>query len=460
MAPVVIFLGELDRIRKQVATIKIDNVKDIDRTHLKGLSDERAAQWPNTIEAQRHHKEAAKSERAAAEEEVKKEMDRKEAKLKAESRQLQIDRANKMLYDETDKVKSFHSALLLSDVLKEREHQVEYKQHIATLKKKHESVFVKEQERALEVAELAESKKMTMRRTKALIERDAQLEQLEDLKVRILEEKAQNMREGVALHEQAAEEAVRAIKKEGAKRSAAMEINVQTLRANEALKAYKAVEAAKETLQERKIAEFAKTKEKTLVARKAHEQAKRDEAQRRRDKMIAVMESDLLKRQTDANTRLVAQADEARVVEDLRKEIKLEERHEEQRMIERSRDQQMNIRAAEKGRLQAEERAFVAQWKVRNEQLRREEEMEKISTFQRNKTLQDAHVRAIGLKLDKAAYQRTREMEEALATEVVMAEDEELFKHYTAVCMEEWKSQGKDLMPMMLELTKRNKVTF
>jgi len=33
-------------------------------------------------------------------------------------------------------------------------------------------------------------------------------------------------------------------------------------------------------------------------------------------------------------------------------------------MIERSRDQQMNIRAAEKGRLQAEERAFVAQWKA------------------------------------------------------------------------------------------------
>jgi hypothetical protein len=60
----------------------------------------------------------------------------------------------------------------------------------------------------------------------------------------------------------------------------------------------------------------------------------------------------------------------------------------------------------------------------------------------------------------EAAYQRAREMEEALETEYVMQEDEELFKHYTAVCMEEWKSQGKDLKPMMLELTKRNKVTF
>ena len=87
-------------------------------------------------------------------------------------------------------------------------------------------------------------------------------------------------------------------------------------------------------------------------------------------------------------------------------------------------------------------------------------EMEKIALFQKNKTLQNAHLRQIGRKVDKAAYQRAREMEEALETELVMQEDEELFKHYTAVCMEEWKTQGKDLKPMMLELTKRNKVTF
>ncbi len=62
-----------------------------------------------------------------------------EAKLKAEARQLQIERANKMLYDETDKVKAFHSSLLLSDVLKEREHQISYKKHVETVKKKHEA---------------------------------------------------------------------------------------------------------------------------------------------------------------------------------------------------------------------------------------------------------------------------------------------------------------------------------
>jgi hypothetical protein len=42
---------------------------------------------------------------------------------------------------------------------------------------------VKEQERALEVAEMAESKKMAERRTRAQQNRDAGLAQLEDLKV-------------------------------------------------------------------------------------------------------------------------------------------------------------------------------------------------------------------------------------------------------------------------------------
>ena len=135
-------------------------------------------------------------------------MDRAEAKLRAEARQLQIERANKLLYDETDKVKSFHSALLLSDVLKERQHQIAYRGAVETIKKKHDAVFVKEAERAVEVAEMAESKKMAERRTRALVERDAQLAQLEDLKTKILGEKAQNEREGVELREQAAEEMV------------------------------------------------------------------------------------------------------------------------------------------------------------------------------------------------------------------------------------------------------------
>lgn len=48
-------------------------------------------------------------------------IDRQEAELRAEQRRIQIERANKMLFDETDRVKGFHSKMLLSDVMKENE---------------------------------------------------------------------------------------------------------------------------------------------------------------------------------------------------------------------------------------------------------------------------------------------------------------------------------------------------
>ena len=52
-------------------------------------------------------------------------IDTQEAELRAEQRRIQIERANKILFDETDRVKSFHSKMLLSDVMKENEQLVE-----------------------------------------------------------------------------------------------------------------------------------------------------------------------------------------------------------------------------------------------------------------------------------------------------------------------------------------------
>ena len=53
-------------------------------------------------------------------------LDQEEAQRQLQSRQMQIERANKMLYEETDRVKTFHSRLLMSDILREREEQIKY----------------------------------------------------------------------------------------------------------------------------------------------------------------------------------------------------------------------------------------------------------------------------------------------------------------------------------------------
>jgi len=77
-----------------------------ERQRLKALSDARKAKWPNTLEALRAKKERARQEKAAADEAVRMALDREEDALQAEKRRVAIERANKMIYDATDRVKA------------------------------------------------------------------------------------------------------------------------------------------------------------------------------------------------------------------------------------------------------------------------------------------------------------------------------------------------------------------
>ena len=78
-------------------------------------------------------------------------VDRQEAKHTAEQRRLQIERANKILFDESDRVKTFHSTLQKSDTIQENELLIGYKKQINVLKQAQEAAFVEQQKQALEV---------------------------------------------------------------------------------------------------------------------------------------------------------------------------------------------------------------------------------------------------------------------------------------------------------------------
>lgn len=78
-------------------------------------------------------------------------LDRQEAELRAEQRRIQIERANKILFDETDRVKGFHSKMLLCDVMHENTQLQEVKRQIEVLKRAQEQAYVEQQRQALEV---------------------------------------------------------------------------------------------------------------------------------------------------------------------------------------------------------------------------------------------------------------------------------------------------------------------
>jgi len=92
--------------------------------------------WPNTIEGQRMRKLEARKLRAEAEEKKMQIIDKEEAKFQQAKSKEAIDKAKTLQYYQTDRVKSFHAAMMLSEVLKERDAQVEMKKKMKELQLK------------------------------------------------------------------------------------------------------------------------------------------------------------------------------------------------------------------------------------------------------------------------------------------------------------------------------------
>merc|ERR1719188_585783 len=65
-----------------------------------------------------------------------------EAKIQLDKRKETIDRANKLLHDESDRMKAFHSKMMLCDVLAEREAQIALKGELAKLDQVREDRFL------------------------------------------------------------------------------------------------------------------------------------------------------------------------------------------------------------------------------------------------------------------------------------------------------------------------------
>jgi hypothetical protein len=72
-------------------------------------------------------------------------LDRQDAQERAEARRVQIERANKMLADDTDRVKNLHGRLLLAETMAENAALVAYKQSRKQLEGAQKAAFVQQQ---------------------------------------------------------------------------------------------------------------------------------------------------------------------------------------------------------------------------------------------------------------------------------------------------------------------------
>ncbi|NXU83089.1 CC173 protein, partial [Xiphorhynchus elegans] len=169
--------AEWDRIQdstKEAAHI-LDDKKEQEETH---LGSNAAVKDPsNATLSLTQEKLKAKKLREEREEEKRKLLDLEEAKLRAAKRKETIDHAKTYLSYQNERMKQFHSALLLTEVLKERDAQVEFQKLRSVVNKKKER---EAEERAFKEYILEEQEKAHQHYMKEQALRKYQLEQIKE----------------------------------------------------------------------------------------------------------------------------------------------------------------------------------------------------------------------------------------------------------------------------------------
>jgi len=259
--PSVLDAGELAHMTHRArATGAEKSTKQQDRARLHELSNSRKAKWPNTISALREKKEKGRQDKLDAEEALRKEIDAEEEALNVEKRRLAIERANKMLYDGTDRVKSLHSKLQYADVMMERERQIELKKVLKHRELATEERFYQKQQEAIRRMDAEEDMRDEEEEEKRVLvakvreEQIAQQRELHDARL------AEIKREGLIMMQKAAAD----VQQEERQHVEALEheqrIRAEFVEANQMLKSRRAEEQAVIEAEEDRMFAYATTK--------------------------------------------------------------------------------------------------------------------------------------------------------------------------------------------------------
>ena len=417
---------ELHNIKMMVAPpIHTDHQKD--KLERKALSDARVAQWPNTLEAMRRNKDLARERRLEAEEAERLKEDKRLAAARAQERKIRIERANRMIYEKTDRMKVLKSQLMFADIVAHRDRQVEEKKYWGAMEKEMDGMWHQEIIRQCKEYDVKEAKEEAARKAKFKDIAAVQTRQLEEYKNAYIEQLRQEREEGIKI----AEECVREVAEEKAKMQRIKDRDianmVATRKGNEKLQELRKEFAKKEALEDAAIAKYAADKEKMQKMRSEREQEQFDRAQRKRQKIIDDAVAAMAAFSNQEETILAKQQAEARAKEDAKFADKARKQQEMRDAIEESRKMQNDMRQKQKDEDDALATEMQRRWKLRNEQLNADEKRERKEKRDNARAYQAFLLKQAEEKKRERREEREGSLRQAKIAQQVSAEEEGRF---------------------------------
>ncbi|XP_071960010.1 cilia- and flagella- associated protein 210-like [Antedon mediterranea] len=437
---------QLSRTSKEAEKRK--NLK-LEREDLHERSTEMVKNWSNTIAGQRLKKLEARKIREEKEEEERVQIDIEEGKFQAEKRKEAIEKAKTLQYYQTDRVKGFHGALLLTEVLKEREAQIELKKRRDEQFKGKDKNLLQKYQKDLESGILEDHKKAM----KALKERkdisDFQKRQIQEHLKALQIAKNQDMHEGMQLKHQLEVYNAEKARIEDIQRAEKLDLmrsHMQTVSDRDLIRA---AEKQKEEEEEEEIRIFAKAKKKMTSLRKEREQELWQKKQDHLSSMVTKLDTQLKQAKDDEDDRI------ARAVSEREDKIKNETQEKEKAFTEmlaetskhrtehmkRRQDEQRAERKKELEALRLKEEAdalFFAK-QVEKEEKRKEGMTE----------LQKAHVQQVEERQTKEKDIKMEQLAMDQKNIELLGVEEEQFQEYATKVIDHCKNGGRNVYPLV-----------
>ncbi|KAG7227558.1 hypothetical protein INR49_005373 [Caranx melampygus] len=419
---------ELNQVNKEKEKLR-EAANRREALHLQ--SKEAVKLWSNTLAGQRQKKLEAKKIREQIEEEKRKLIDIEEAQYREQTRKEAIEKAKSQLFYQTDQVKRLHRALLLTEVLKEREAQIELKQRIKSASKDVDKEF-------LHKVKSREDEALRQEQEKARQKKLERLTVAEDLKNQIKEnelarerQKAENKKEGeeihrlreLYLHEQRTEDERQAEHKRNVMRA-----HLEHL-VNRDVK--RAADAQKQEAEEEQRKLFLSAKQKMMKLRREKEAELLREAQMQREKImnkLIVEKEDKSVREEQRIAKAVAERDARQAQqrwEEEEKKMAMSKSiaaHRELMRQEKEQKDKVAQQAAQdilKAKKEAD-RIFSEKQQLKAQRIREDE-----------RKLQDFHATQMATKKARDQQLRREEQEFMAQSTHLMAEEEKQFQQYS-----------------------------
>merc|ERR1719389_250173 len=379
-------------------------------------------------------------------------VDQKEEAIAMDKRRNAIERANKILYEESDRMKTFHSKMMLCDVLAEREAQVALKEELGKLEQIRDERYLEMEkasyrnmlERGLrEKDNLGNAAKMAAEMQKA------QLKEATDKRLRQIED---DILEGEMLRQKAAEDLRGERLAEKKRRQQAVQALAETQKANAYLKQLRAEDELREQREEEKIREYALRKERVLELRKKREeevfQAKQAHKQRMIDKQVA----QLAAMKSNEDERLERQVLEKEMKDEMDRLEGEERRRKWLEEIDTSRRMQVERKRAQTDREKAEEHELSTFWKEWCGRLDELDEQEKTQRRLAAKKLAQEQLMQKEVRKRREEEEKRRESTVAVSAQSALEADTLEFHQYAEEQIKKYATEGKNIIPLIKEL--------